>query len=504
MLHVAVASAPAKVLARLERCGRALGMQVSVADPKATRTDVAFDLLLVYGLVDDGRVRRIGSLPNAALRVGLIDGPTTPAQAMAAGVDDVLQLDVHDDVLIVQLGSLAERAAHRQQTSPHAPSPSTWGEYKLETLGTVVGGMAHDFNNLLTTVLANAKLLERELGSEPSRQHVERIEQAARKAARLTEELLVYAGRRQIDREPVEFDQVLTDALASLSGPVPDSVRLQIDTNTKVHRFYGDARLVTTALVALVENAIEACLPGGGTVRIRWGTVDLDAPPTGAFTSRGAEPGAYVFMQVADDGQGIAPEHLPRVMDPFFTTKPHGRGLGLATVLGVARAHRGAVEIESVPGQGTLVRLLFPVDPPESASDSAAALPVIKDRPGVTVLACDDEPHLLTTLERLLRQFDFHVLTATSAEEALVRLRKEGDRIHVVLFDLGLADGPGPGALRRLRDADPSVPIVFMSGMRDPAAEPAIEADPRAEFVLKPFDPLALVQRLGDMARRVS
>lgn len=498
MLRLAVVEAPKDVYERLRRCANALGLEIA---PARDGDGQPPDLVLVYGVVHDGRLRAVAQIPRAHLRVALADGPTTPAQAMAAGYDDVLHLSLPDSAIETLLGTMAERAALAAARKSHQPPPHAWAEHKLETLGSVVGGVAHDFNNLLTTVLANAKLLEPHLAGDEQVRQIQRIVRAARKAAHLTDELLVYAGRRQIEAAPVHVDGLLTEAVARLGSPVPAGIRLQIDVTPHLPPLHADADLLTNALVQLLNNALDACPDEKGTVRIRAGHIVLDQPPQGAFAARGAASGDYVFLQVADDGIGIAPDALPRVLDPFFTTKPHARGLGLATVLGIVRAHRGAIEIESTPGQGTLVRLLLPVSPPAAPAQSGANLPVVRDRPGVTVLVADDEPQLLATIERLLRNFDFEVATATSGQEAVTALARLQRAVHVVLYDLGLPDLAPTAALAALRATDPTVPIVFMSGMRSPEADAAIEADPRADFILKPFDPVALIRRLGEIAR---
>ena len=145
---------------------------------------------------------------------------------------------------------------------------------------------------------------------------------------------------------------------------------------------------------------------------------------------------------------------------------------------------------------------MLPVTPDPASELSQAGVPVISDQPGVTVLIADDDPQLCQALERLLKQFDFHVLTASNGREALEKLRAHTDALDVALIDLAMPEQGGVATLDELRAFAPTLPVVFMSGVHDTAAQRIIAADPNTEFLLKPFDPLQLVHRFGELARR--
>jgi PAS domain S-box-containing protein len=234
---------------------------------------------------------------------------------------------------------------------------------KLEVLATVAGGVAHDFNNLLTVVLGHTERALRKLPSEaPARSHLERALPAVEQAIALAGKMLIYAGGSRPVVGPLDLAALVRDDRAVLEAAVPSHVTLQIDLAAGTPVVEASAEEIRQALTALLANAVEAIGGRRGKIRVRVASVSLAEgdPVFSRHTGQPIAAGEYVSLVVADDGGGIRPHNLPRIFDPFFTTKFVGRGLGLAAVLGIVRSLRGGVAVESTPGVGTRLELVFP------------------------------------------------------------------------------------------------------------------------------------------------
>ncbi len=233
---------------------------------------------------------------------------------------------------------------------------------RLESLGVLAGGIAHDFNNLLTPILGDASLLLEDLPpGSPLRARLQRIQRASLRAAQLTAQMLSYAGAEPLSPEAVELSDLVRELGGLLHGGVAGRVELHYELARGLPRLEADPSQLTQVVMNLITNAAEATPGEHGRVELRTGLVELPGrAPGGELVGEAPAPGRYVYLEVEDRGCGMDAETRARIFDPFFSTKFQGRGLGLAAVIGIVRAHLGCIEIESAPGEGTRFRVLLP------------------------------------------------------------------------------------------------------------------------------------------------
>ncbi len=376
---------------------------------------------------------------------------------------------------------------------------------KLESLGVLSGGIAHDFNNLLVGILGNAGIALQDLPADsPVRETIRDIETAALRAAELTRQLLAYAGKGQFFVGPVNLSTIVEEMANLLSSAVAKNARLEFQFADDVPTIEADATQLRQVVMNLITNASEAIGAAAGTIRVRTGTMDADRAYLGdAQLGAGLPEGSYCYIEVQDDGHGMHPATQARIFDPFFTTKFTGRGLGLAAVLGIIRAHRGAIRVQSAPGRGTTIRILLPC--PESApvpsgptreagSDDAAT-----DRVG-SVLVVDDEETVRNVATRILGTKGFAVRTASGGVEAIRMMREDPGQADVVLLDLTMPDMSGAVTMQELLRIRPDLKVVLSSGysQEDAIADSDVAAS-AAAFIQKPYRPadlLATIRRV--------
>ncbi|MDQ2670203.1 MAG: ATP-binding protein, partial [Gemmatimonadota bacterium] len=240
---------------------------------------------------------------------------------------------------------------------------------KLESLGVLAGGIAHDFNNLLTGILGNASLALNALSSDDPPQVaaplLNDVIRASERAADLTRQLLAYAGKGQFVVEPVDLGASVAELLPLLSASIPRNVELRLEHGEDLPRIEADPTQLNQLVMNLVINGAEAIGADGGNVTVRVGRTQVAEPEAGPDGAE-VEPGTYVALEVRDSGCGMPPETLDRIFDPFFSTKFLGRGLGLAAVQGIVRAHRGTIRVTSTPDEGTTFVVLLPARAGES------------------------------------------------------------------------------------------------------------------------------------------
>lgn len=376
---------------------------------------------------------------------------------------------------------------------------------RLESLGVMAGGVAHDFNNLLTPVLADASLVLADLPADsPIRFRLERIQRTAQRAAELTRLMLAYAGADEIEVEPLDLSKLIEETSQLLKVGIDEGTALTYMLAPDLPLVGGDPGQLTQVVMNLLTNAVEAMGTDGGTVAIRTGTGEQAGGRVSQFPSS-LGPGPYVFLEIEDDGCGMDTETLRRIFDPFFTTKFTGRGLGLASVLGILRAHGGAIEIDSRPGRGTKFRVMLPVAEQGSAGRREAtrqsAVPV---PPRSMVLVIDDDEGTREITRDCLERAGLRVVLASDGDTGVKRFGQHADEIAVVILDRTMPGVSGEETFDRIRAIHPNVRILLMSGYAEQRAAEAFADRQLSGFIGKPFLPddlLAAVNELISEAR---
>jgi signal transduction histidine kinase len=369
---------------------------------------------------------------------------------------------------------------------------------KLESIGVLAGGIAHDFNNLLGTILADAEVAESELsaGSSPT-EEIQRIKNVAIRAAEIVRELMIYAGQDEANLELLSISRLMEEMLELLKVSISKRVSLETDLEKDLPAVRGSATQIRQILMNLILNASEAIGQPDGVIKV---TTSRVAGYTALALNRGTKlpDGDYVRLEVSDNGCGMTEDTKAKIFDPFFTTKFAGRGLGLAVVQGIIRAHSGAINVISAPGQGTRFQILFP----------SANKPVAQDRVGdavsadripsnaVTVLVVEDEDTLRLAVSNMLRKKGFCIIEARDGSAAINLLHKHQDGIDVALLDLTI---PGNSICEVIAEAGrlrPDIKIILTTAYTRDAVGQCRDAPQVRGFIRKPYRLADLVQLL--------
>jgi PAS domain S-box-containing protein len=367
---------------------------------------------------------------------------------------------------------------------------------KLESLGLLAGGIAHDFNNLLLGVMANADLALHE-APEPGllRECLDDILNASRKASELTSQMLAYSGRGRVQIQQLDFSAVVQDMALLLRASISKKAVMVFNLATGLPCIEGDASQIRQVVMNLITNASDALGDAPGRITMSTGTVEVDRATTAdPLTTGNPKPGEHVYFEVEDSGCGMDDATRARIFDPFFTTRFTGRGLGLAAVLGIVRSHQGAIRVDSRPEKGSVFRVMFP------SAGKAASQPADARRPEAepwkgsgTVLVIDDEDVVRRATTRILERAGFKVLGARDGPDGLKLYEANAKEIGLVVLDLAMPQMGGEEVFRLLRNSDPGLPVVLISGYDEQEAAVRFAAKGVAAFVRKPFDSESLL-----------
>jgi PAS domain S-box-containing protein len=366
---------------------------------------------------------------------------------------------------------------------------------KLESLGVLAGGIAHDFNNILTGIIGNTSLvLETLPPSDANRSLLSEVVNAGERAADLTRQMLAFAGKGQFVIEPVDLSKAIQDIGELLAATVPKPAKLKLELARQLAPVEGDARQIQQLIFNLVLNAGEALGERHGTVTVQTGMRDLpEGAPAEAPFGR-IPPGQYVWAAVQDTGGGIDERTRARIFDPFYSTKFTGRGLGLPAALGIARAHHGAIRVESAPGKGSRFELLLPAA--ESRVFHAPPKEIQAGSESPTILVVDDEEIVRTSTTRGLERRGYRVLVAGSGRQAVELFRQNGATIGLVLLDLTMPEMSGEEIARYLRAIRHDIPILISSGYPEDQVAHRFHGARVTGFVRKPYTAAQLDERI--------
>jgi PAS domain S-box-containing protein len=375
---------------------------------------------------------------------------------------------------------------------------------KLESLGLLAGGVAHDFNNLLTSIMGNASLaLETtDPGSRP-RGMLQNVITASERAAQLTRQLLTYAGKDQGKLKPLDIAAAAGELVPLLSASIPKMVRLSLELEDGVPLVEADPGQLQQVMMNLVINAAES-IPERtvGAVKVAVGRRSLqpeDYRDAVVPIERGNRE--YVSFTVSDNGRGMDATTQARIFDPFFSTKFHGRGLGLSAVLGIVKGHGGTLTVQTALEKGSIFTVLLPASQfAQQAETPVRAMPE-KGRTGTgTILFVDDEPGLRTIAQSALEEHGYGVLLAENGQEAIAVLKKHPE-VRAVVVDLAMPVMSGDTAVPIMRSLRPEIPMILSSGYSESGALERLGANVVEEFLEKPYRPGMLVAKVDEVLR---
>jgi signal transduction histidine kinase/CheY-like chemotaxis protein len=373
---------------------------------------------------------------------------------------------------------------------------------RLQSVGTLAGGVAHEINNQMTVVLSFGEFILEALGADhPQASDMQAVLQAGRRAARVSQQLLAFTRRSMFQPRDVSLSDLTAALLPVLRQLLGRDKTLELSPSSTQRRVYVDPTQIEQVLINLVANSRDAT-PTGGRVTI---AVEDVTQPTTTRDERGYafRPGEYVRVSVTDTGRGMDRPTLGRVFEPFFTTKPvgEGTGLGLSMVYGIVKQHGGYIEADSTPGSGTVFRLYLPAlgSAPGVVSDvpdAGKTLPSQAERLPGTVVVVEDEEAVQLLVVRGLERLGYTVLAAADGTAA-IELMRATPKVSLVITDVIMPHMNGRELYEAMAEVRPSVPVLFMSGY---SADTAVlrELVPRgAPFLQKPFTVLELAEAVG-------
>ena len=371
---------------------------------------------------------------------------------------------------------------------------------KMEAVGRLAGGVAHDFNNLLTIIAGYSEMLLPELSpTDPKREMVSEIQQAADRAASLTRQLLAFSRKTILEPKVLNINDLVRENESMLRRLIGEDVELTAVLDPTLSQTRVDAGQVAQVIMNLVINARDA-MPTGGKLQIETRNVQLDEH----FTSHPeATAGDYVLLAVTDNGVGMAPEVQARVFEPFFTTKPQGKGtgLGLATVYGIVKQSRGFVYVYSELGHGTSLKCYFPVidGAPEGES---TRIPRTVARGSETILLVEDENAVRSIVRVVLQQAGYTVLDASRGTDALRIAAQHSGAIDLLIADVVMPGLGGRAVMEQLAPLRPQMKVLYLSGYTDDAIVRHRVLEAGVSFLQKPFTMAALTHKVRQVLDR--
>ena len=377
---------------------------------------------------------------------------------------------------------------------------------KLESLGLLAGGIAHDFNNILMGVMGHANLARVHCGAtSQTARHIQKVETAARRAAELIQQMLLFAGGQPLASVAVDLGQEIEEMGQLLSAAVSKKAHLSLELAPGLRPVAGTPNAVRQIALKLITNASEALSEDGGTVTVRIKASQAPAKKTVSSHMNWLEQGVmHNVLEVEDNGSGMDAETLARAFDPFVSSKAFGRGLGLATVLGIVRSHRGAVDVDSEVGRGTVFRVLLPLSEshPSRQIEQEVAAPERGTVSG-TVLVVDDEEIVRDTTRTALEDHGLKVITARNGRECLQLYRLHADSIDAIVLDVSMPLLSGPEALDALRKSGATVPVILSSGYMEQQIRKDVPKSARPDaFLAKPYIPAQLLDTLQRVLKK--
>jgi two-component system cell cycle sensor histidine kinase/response regulator CckA len=368
---------------------------------------------------------------------------------------------------------------------------------RLEAIGQLAGGVAHDFNNLLMVQMGYCSLLESQLGpGDPLAEAVAAINGAAQRAAALTHQLLALGRRQVLQPEVLDLNAVVAELEKMLVRVIGEDIELVTALADGLGRVQADRGQLEQVILNLAVNARDA-MHDGGELALVMGNVVFDDEP--ARRHVGAAVGPHVMLEVSDTGCGMDETTRSRLFEPFFTTKPPGKGtgLGLATAYGIVKQSGGSIWVDSEPGGGSTFTIYLPRVEAEPTPRTAADGEVRAGKGELVLLAEDDQP-LRGLFAQMVEKLGYRVIVAAGGAEALTAVENGPLRVDLLITDVVMPGMRGPVLVERLRESQPGLKVLYISGYAGDGEAPDVVLSPRTRFLKKPFTMAELAAKMRD------
>ena len=373
---------------------------------------------------------------------------------------------------------------------------------KLEALGALAGGIAHDFNNLLAAIRGNAELALMHLSKDdPTRRQIDSIVVTSQRAAGFCSQMLTYAGKGAIKPERIEFGQLLTEVSDLIQAGISKKALLNYSLCKDPIYVHGDENQLLQVILNLITNAAEAIGDDEGIIDIATAIAQYDRATLQLLAPNMSLPsGDYIRIKISDTGCGMSKKTKSKIFDPFFSSKLTGRGLGLASVTGIIRRHKGVILVSSTLDVGTTFTILLPtVSPPAAKPDDS---PRQSAAPGGArkILVVDDEAELRAVFRHILERTGFRVVEAKDGEDALAQFSRSSNSFDCILLDLSMPKRGGGEVFHELRELNEDIPVVVISGYSERDILHRLEGAPIAATLRKPVPAATLVDVISKAA----
>lgn len=398
-----------------------------------------------------------------------------------------------------ELEMLARRKREEQLSEQLAQSQ------KMESLGTLAGGVAHDFNNILGAVIGYTSLIKKRITADEQTSHyLEAIEKSAQRAASLSKQLLSFSHKTHGEIKPVSVNELIQDTIHIIASSFPKEITIETHLAEALPPVLGDQNLLGQVVMNLCINARDAVAEHAGRPegKIIIATTRFSANAGFIDLHLSAAPGDYVCLTVKDNGVGMKPEVRSRIFEPFYTTKGKGRGtgLGLSMVYGIIRNHNGFIDVSTEVNEGTEFRIFLPAAAEQTETEETHVDELPRGS-GELIMVVEDEPMLRDLVADVLKGQGYGVLVASNGKEAVEQFQPQKDMVSLVILDMIMPEMDGQATFHALRSLAPSVKVLISSGFSQESGVQRLLSDGAAGFVGKPYQTEDLLKIVANHLR---
>ena len=379
---------------------------------------------------------------------------------------------------------------------------------KLESLGVLAGGIAHDFNNLLMTIVARSGLALRSLPPDAvAREHLTFIEKTGLRGGELANQMLAFAGQTQLDFQVVQLSTLLEDMVPFLRASISKRLTFEYDLAASLPPIRADQAQLRQLIINIVTNASEAIGERNGNITVRTSERNTATHNFHSWYVIGDLPAdRAVALTIQDTGSGMAPDIIPKIFDPFFSTKFPGRGLGLATLLGIAQAHAATIAVRSQLNIGTEFVVLFPATTSNISTKKTPTFSIPEQHPSLpkkpAVLVVDDEEDVRVACALIFQEMGLEALVASDGKVGIQVFQQYQNDIMAVLLDLTMPNMDGQDFFHHIRGLDSTIPVILSSGYSEEEAMKRFHHTGIAAFIQKPYQVEVLVAKIQEIRQK--